>query len=133
MLSSRGQGRIRLLFLAVAAGGMGSLAFFLVDQGLDRADKWMSVISGFVGLIGIAGVLWPRRRSTDLDLRKVALLTQKGQLPLVKTVDPLNLGVKPAIGMVGDRPVRLPQYVVRDCHENLDWAIASGGLVLLHG
>lgn len=38
---------------AVLGLGFLGLAAFLTSQGLDRADKWASVVSGFVGVAGL--------------------------------------------------------------------------------
>ena len=66
-------------------------------------------------------------------VRKYLLHLRDGVPPLVNQVDPLTLGVKPAIGTVADDGRDLPAYVSRTGDDDLRWAIAEGGLVLLHG
>jgi Tfp pilus assembly protein PilF len=63
-----------------------------------------------------------------------------GQVPLVQDIEPIDLGVKPAIDIHADRGLEssgryadLPSYVVRDGDSALEAAIARGGIVLLHG
>ena len=53
------------------------------------------------------------------------------RLPKVADVSLLALRVKRAMDTF--RSEDLPRYVGRDRDEDLEWAIASGGLVLLHG
>jgi TPR repeat protein len=62
-----------------------------------------------------------------------ALHLVHGRLPLVREIDPLKLGVKPAVAAEDDHVEALPRYVTRDGDADLKWAIAEGGLVLLHG
>jgi tetratricopeptide (TPR) repeat protein len=63
-----------------------------------------------------------------------------GRIPLVEDVEPLELGVKPAVDMRIDGGLDssgsyadLPAYVMRDGDSLLEEAIARGGIVLLHG
>ncbi|OZV71923.1 hypothetical protein CA850_32820, partial [Micromonospora echinospora] len=51
----------------------------------------------------------------------------------MKQVDPLDLGVKPAIDTIDGHDRDLPSYVSRTGDDDLRWAIAEGGIVLLHG
>ncbi|WP_329101899.1 hypothetical protein OG792_22330 [Micromonospora sp. NBC_01699] len=52
------------------------------------------------------------------------------RLPAVCDADPLVLGIKPAVGadIAG-----LPAYVSRDRDDDLEWALAESGIVLLQG
>ncbi|MFG1766949.1 tetratricopeptide repeat protein [Micromonospora parva] len=59
-------------------------------------------------------------KAEDLTLR----------LPTVRDVNPLVLGIKPAVAADADG---LPPYVSRDGDDDLEWALAEGGIVLLHG
>jgi hypothetical protein len=60
--------RRHLIIICLAAlvlcGGVALLIWFLVGEGLDRADKYVSVIGGLSGsLLGVAGLavsLWPK-------------------------------------------------------------------------
>jgi Flp pilus assembly protein TadD len=56
-----------------------------------------------------------------------------GRLPLVREIDPLKLGAKPAMAAEDDCVEALPCYVIRDGDADLERAIAEGDLVLLHG
>ncbi|MGW5049775.1 tetratricopeptide repeat protein [Actinokineospora sp. NPDC004072] len=62
-----------------------------------------------------------------------ALHLVDGRLPLVEQVGLLRLRVKPAIDTHSEDGSDLPRYVPRDIDEDLEWAIHSGGMVLLHG
>ncbi|MEV4146871.1 hypothetical protein AB0J40_24605 [Amycolatopsis sp. NPDC049691] len=62
-----------------------------------------------------------------------ALYLDGDRLPKVADVSLLALRVKRAVDTFDDEGRDLPPYVPRDRDEDLDWAIASGGLVLLHG
>jgi hypothetical protein len=55
------------------------------------------------------------------------------QLPRVNEVSMLALRVQRAIDTFRDDGQDLPAYVSRDCDTDLEWAIAGGGLVVLHG
>ncbi|MGY0231032.1 tetratricopeptide repeat protein [Longispora urticae] len=124
------------LFAVVALGGLTSLGRFLAGEHLDRADKWMSVISGFVTLGGLIGVAYrspavsgsePQSRP---DLTRFLLHVSGERPPAVSDIDLGALGVKPSIGSDVDGPTG---YVARDGETDLEWAIAEGGIVLLHG
>ncbi|WP_426512627.1 tetratricopeptide repeat protein [Dactylosporangium sp. McL0621] len=58
-----------------------------------------------------------------------------GRLPLVRELDPLQLGVKPAIGTYrrDGRRRALPPYLPRDCDRLLDDALSGGGLTIVRG
>lgn len=65
---------------------------------------------------------------------------RQGRVPLVQDVDPVGLGVKPAIDIGADRGLDslgryadLPPYVMREGDSALEAAVARGGMVLLHG
>jgi tetratricopeptide (TPR) repeat protein len=80
----------------------------------------------------------PEGYETSLTGRLLHL--RHGQVPLVQDVDPMDLGVKPAIGVEGDtgleasgRHIDLPLYVDRDSDGALEAAVSRGGIVLLHG
>ncbi|MFB9498595.1 tetratricopeptide repeat protein [Saccharothrix mutabilis subsp. capreolus] len=62
-----------------------------------------------------------------------ALHLVDGRLPEVEQVGLLQLRVKPAIDTHSDDGSDLPPYVERDLDQDLEWAIAEGGMVLLHG
>ncbi|GAA2696912.1 MULTISPECIES: tetratricopeptide repeat protein [Actinosynnema] len=62
-----------------------------------------------------------------------ALHLVDGRLPTVAEVGLLALQVKPAIGTHREDGKDLPAYVPRDVDVDLEWAIAQGGMVLLHG
>jgi hypothetical protein len=102
-----------------------------------------------VGLIGLATVVLTVRQhrvdnrraalssvagdSAEIPLVSRALYLVDGRLPKVCQVDLLQLRVKPAIDTQRDDGRDLPPYVHRDVDDELDWAIAAGGMVLLHG
>ncbi|GAA1313130.1 tetratricopeptide repeat protein [Saccharothrix xinjiangensis] len=62
-----------------------------------------------------------------------ALHLVDGRLPGVSEVGLLELGIKPAVDTSEEGGLDLPPYVGRDVDEDLEWAVAEGGLVLLHG
>ncbi|NKE55406.1 tetratricopeptide repeat protein [Lentzea sp. PSKA42] len=62
-----------------------------------------------------------------------ALHLVDGRLPEVGQVGLLQMRVKPAIDTHSEDGSDLPPYVGRDLDEDLEWAIAAGGMVLLHG
>ncbi|MEU4240638.1 hypothetical protein [Actinoplanes sp. NPDC026619] len=134
--------RLRILAKLSSVGGFAVLAGFLAREGLDDADKWMSVIGGMAGVAGLllaaatrerapAGVASPRPPSHVAGL--LLKLREDGTLPLVQDVTGPDLGVKAAISLDASTPNRLPQYVPRFGDGDLDWAIADGGMVLIHG
>jgi len=56
--------------IAVLVAGLAGLGIAMARQGLSRADSWSSVISGFVGLVGLAVTLTGGRRP---ERRKVSV------------------------------------------------------------
>ncbi len=62
-----------------------------------------------------------------------ALHLLNGELPPVSAVGLLDLRVKPAIDTHAEDGSDLPPYVPRDIDTDLEWAIHTGGMVLLHG
>ncbi|MEV4773097.1 SEL1-like repeat protein [Micromonospora humida] len=132
--------QIVLLLSSVAV--IAPLVYFLVKQGLDRAEKITSIAFGLLGAVGlIASWLTTRpgkKPGTASPPESVPLgcllhLRDDGQPPLVEQVDPLDLGVKPAIDTTDRHDQDLPPYVPRTGDDDLEWAIAEGGIVLLHG
>lgn len=133
--------------LALVASLVGFL-IFLVGQGLDTADKVMSIVGGLAGLLaflGLSGHLASRwmpgpatartvtRDSADPPSLSSALLhLREGRPSLVADLGPQPLGVKAAIKLSGDE-FGMPRYVRRAGDDDLSWAIAEGGMVLLHG
>jgi hypothetical protein len=118
-----------LVFLA------GALTWFLVTEGLEKADQWASIVFGAVGAVGVVVALLRRRvsvatRAVDLHLARLAWAVSGDRLPRVSDVDPIMLGVKESIDSTTKG---LPEYVARDCDDDLEWAISEGGMVLLHG
>ena len=76
----------------------------------------------------------PNQEASDEALMpRILLHLRDGRPPLVNQVDPLKLGVKRAIDTRLDDGGDLPPYVSRDADSDLEWAIAGGGLVVLHG
>lgn len=62
-----------------------------------------------------------------------ALYLVDGRLPQVREVGLLHLRVKPAIDTFDDDGEDLPPYVEREFDKDLEWALSTGGMVLLHG
>ena len=140
MLARRRLRQIVLLFSSAAV--VVPVVYFLVKQGLDRAEKITSIGFGLLGAAGlIANWLTTRRGekpgtaspTESVPLGCLLHLRDDGQPPLVKQVDPLDLGVKPAIDTTDRHDQDLPPYVPRTGDDDLEWAIAEGGIVLLHG
>ncbi|WP_165966941.1 tetratricopeptide repeat protein [Actinomadura sp. 7K507] len=77
--------------------------------------------------------LW--RRAHGHGPLGLALHLKGGQFPLVREVDAIELGVKPAIGTyeVGGAARALPPYVTRDGDKNLEDFIRAGGLTIVRG
>ncbi|MEV4842975.1 tetratricopeptide repeat protein [Micromonospora matsumotoense] len=132
--------QIVLLFSSVAV--VVPVVYFLVKQGLDRAEKITSIGFGLLGAIGLM-VSWRTARpgkkpgtaspTESVPLGCLLHLRDDGRPPLVEQVDPLDLGVKPAIDTTDRHDQDLPPYVHRTGDDDLEWAIAEGGIVLLHG
>jgi hypothetical protein len=111
---------------------------------------WAAVLWVIVGLMGAAAVAVAVRQhridqrdfpaaavvsgvgSTEWLAGRVLFLVE-GRLPRVSEVSLLQLRVKPAIETRRADGADQPPYVPRDIDEDLEWAIAAGGLVLLHG
>lgn len=132
----------RIVALLSSAAVVVPAVYFLVKQGLDRAEKIASISFGLLGAAGlIANWLTTRpgkKPGTASPTESVPLgcllhLRDDGQPPLVNQVDPLDLGVKPAIDTTDRHDQDLPPYVPRTGDDDLEWAIAEGGIVLLHG
>lgn len=103
-----------------------------------EALGWIATVLGSSLALVIAGVWrWLRQPSREDEpaVETVwlgrALHLKDGLPPRVAEVGLLDLGVKPA--MDTDSDADLPPFVARDEDENLEWAIAQGGMVLLHG
>ncbi|MBW4703013.1 sel1 repeat family protein [Micromonospora sp. RL09-050-HVF-A] len=132
--------QIVLLFSSVAV--VVPVVYFLVKQGLDRAEKITSIGFGLLGAVGLV-VGWRTARpgkkpgtaspTESVPLGCLLHLRDDGRPPLVEQVDPLDLGVKPAIDTTDRHDQDLPRYVPRTGDDDLEWAIAEGGIVLLHG
>jgi len=118
--------------------GLLLLAALLIRHGLDRADKLMSVLGGFAGICGLLLAVFTRNPQlptggSKVDLTACVLHTgDDGSLPAVHELGPMALGVKPSIDRPDDRR-DLPAYVPRAIDDQLKWAVAGGGLVLVHG
>ena len=140
MLVRRRLRQIVLLFSSVAV--VVPVVYFLVKQGLDRAEKITSIAFGLLGAVGLV-VNWRTARpgmkpgatspTESVPLGCLLHLRDDGRPPLVGQVDPLDLGVKPAIDTTDRHDQDLPPYVPRTGDDDLEWAIAEGGIVLLHG
>ncbi|MFC0530818.1 tetratricopeptide repeat protein [Phytohabitans kaempferiae] len=133
--------RRRLLIIA-ALVGLGVLVAFLAKEGRNNADQWMSIIGGFVGVAGAVGAAidkWgvPKGKllvpDADAALRRCLLFVNSKGLPLVRDVLAQDVGVKAAIVSIECNDGSLPTYVPRVGDDDLEWAIASGGVVLVHG
>ncbi|WP_244252639.1 tetratricopeptide repeat protein [Micromonospora antibiotica] len=132
--------QIVLLFSSVAV--VVPVVYFLVKQGLDRAEKITSIGFGLLGAVGLVAS-WRTARpgmkpgaaspTESVPLGCLLHLRDDGRPPLVEQVDPLDLGVKPAIDTTDRHDQDLPPYVPRTGDDDLEWAIAEGGIVLLHG
>ncbi|MGH3747667.1 MAG: hypothetical protein ACRDT8_09735, partial [Micromonosporaceae bacterium] len=79
----------------------------------------------------VLGLLLERLQVTRTLLGRRLLHVDDGRLPQVRQVDPVALGVRPAI--TGADSEGLPAYVPRDVDADLDRAISAGGVVLVHG
>ncbi|SCF21224.1 hypothetical protein GA0070558_15226, partial [Micromonospora haikouensis] len=134
---------VRWIVVAVLAVAVAvPVVSFLVKEGLDRAEKITSIGFGLVGAAGLVANWCMTRLGRKLDTIRPAesvppgcllYLHDDGQPPLVKQVDPLDVGVKPAIDTANGHDRDLPPYVSRAGDDDLEWAIAEGGIVLLHG
>ncbi|GAA2357426.1 hypothetical protein Cme02nite_51060 [Catellatospora methionotrophica] len=118
------------------------LVFFLTRQGRSQADEWMSILGGLAGVAGTAVLIGqlvlhahgrPRLQARREVLRRCALHLSKGDLPRVRDVRPAQLGVKAAIGSTGPTARNALPYLEREVDKELDWLVAGGGVVLVHG
>ncbi|MBE8521055.1 hypothetical protein ILP97_26810 [Amycolatopsis sp. H6(2020)] len=115
---------------------LGWLSWLVADGGVVRnaleALSWVAALAG----IGFAVVELRKRRepavAPSVHVGR-ALHLDGDRLPKVADVSLLALRVKRAVDTFDAEGRDLPRYVPRDRDEDLEWAIASGGLVLLHG
>lgn len=120
---------------------MGVLAVFLSREGLARSDQWMGVAGGFIGFLGLTGLLYGRffpRESKDSlgpppHLEDLLLFSRDGKLPLVKDVLPTQMGVKRSIPPPKPGDENLAPYVPRAADLGVRQVIDNGGMALLHG
>ncbi|QKV73220.1 hypothetical protein [Amycolatopsis sp. Hca4] len=119
--------------LLLVALWFGWLSWLVADGGPVRktleALSWLAAIAA----VGFSLVELRRRKPEVPQSVHVgrALHLDGDKLPRVADVSLLALRVKRAVGTSdGQAP---PQYVPRDRDEDLEWAMASGGLVVLHG
>ncbi|MGW3961338.1 hypothetical protein ACWED2_16065 [Amycolatopsis sp. NPDC005003] len=113
----------------------GRLSWLIADGGAVRnvleALSWVAALGG----VGFALLELRKQRPEPVVEHGVyvgrALHLDGDRLPKVADVPLLALRVKRAVDTSDDRD--LPRYVPRDRDEDLEWAIASGGLVVLHG
>lgn len=139
-MSSRWIRRASLVLIPVAflvALRVGWLSWLVADGGAVR--RTLEGLSWVAALVAVG--------FSTLDLRKQrpkpvagpgihvgrALYLDGERLPKVADVSLLALRVKRAVDTFDAEGRDLPPYVPRDRDEDLEWAIASGGLVLLHG
>jgi hypothetical protein len=86
--------RLMKVILGLLLAGAGAWGVFLASQGLDKADKWSSVVGLFVAtLLGVAGLVlgWLGLRQSGGGTRSVA---GGGQLISDSTIggDNINIG-----------------------------------------
>ncbi|MFT7866424.1 MULTISPECIES: hypothetical protein [Amycolatopsis] len=116
---------------------LGWLSWLVADGGPVRkvleALSWIAAILG----VGFSFVELRKQRPNPAVERSVymgrALHLDGDRLPKVADVSLLALRVKRAVDTLDAEGRDLPPYVPRDRDEDLEWAIATGGLVLLHG
>ncbi|MEU4420976.1 Z1 domain-containing protein [Actinoplanes sp. NPDC024001] len=133
---------MRWWLTAIGASGFLVLVFFLTREGRSQADEWMSIVGGLAGVASTAVLLGqlvvqsrgrPQRQARRELLRRCALHLSKGDLPLVRDVRPAQLGVKAAIGSAGPAARSVLPYLPREADQELEWLVADGGVVLVHG
>jgi hypothetical protein len=111
----------------------GWLSWLVADGGAVR--RTLEALSWLAALVAVGFSvfeLWRRKPAVSHSVYVGRALHLDGdRLPRVADVSLLALRVKRAVDTFDDRD--LPRYVPRDRDEDLEWAIASGGLVLLHG
>ncbi|WP_146060461.1 hypothetical protein [Amycolatopsis sp. CA-128772] len=121
--------------MLVVALRLGWLSWLVADGGPVR--KTLEGLSWVAALVAVGFSLFDlrRQRPEPVVSRSVhvgrALHLDGDRLPKVADVPLLALRVKRAVGTSDGQA--LPRYVPRDRDEDLEWAIACGGLVLLHG
>ncbi|MET8849623.1 hypothetical protein [Amycolatopsis sp. NPDC004625] len=114
---------------------LGWLSWLVADGGPVR--KTLEALSWIAALVAVGFSVFElrRQRPEPVVSRSVyvgrALHLDGDRLPRVADVSLLALRVKRAVGTSDGQA--LPRYVPRDRDEDLEWAIAGGGLVLLHG
>ncbi|TDC02210.1 hypothetical protein E1091_01220 [Micromonospora fluostatini] len=133
---------MRWWFTGIAAFGFLLLVLFLTRQGRSQADEWMSILGGLAGVVGTSVLFGqlvlqargrPQRQVRREVLRRCALHLSEGDLPRVRDVRPAQLGVKTAIGSTGPTARNALPYLEREADKELDWLVAGGGVVLVHG
>lgn len=121
----------------VVALRLGWLSWLVADGGPVR--KTLEALSWIAALVAVGFSLFDmwKRRPEPVVPRSVyvgrALHLDGERLPRVADVSLLALRVKRAVDTFDAEGRDLPRYVSRDRDEDLEWAIAGGGLVLLHG
>ncbi|WP_186459569.1 tetratricopeptide repeat protein [Saccharopolyspora dendranthemae] len=105
-----------------------------------EALSWLAAIATLLGAASGQAWRWLRRGArpaqgtldgANATLAGRALFLINGALPKVSDVGLLDMRVKPAMDTETDED--LPPFVARDRDEDLEWALAQGGMVLLHG
>lgn len=139
---------VKLAVLLCCAATIAVLAFLLPwgwlaednsrVRNVIEALGWVATVLGSSLALVIAAVWrWLRqpRSGNEPAVESVwtgrALHLRDGFPPRVTEIGLLDLGVKPA--MDTDSDTDLPPFVARDEDESLEWALAQGGMVLLHG
>ncbi|MGW4059487.1 hypothetical protein ACWEGE_14455 [Amycolatopsis sp. NPDC004747] len=121
-----------LLLVALWSGWLGWL---VADGGPVR--KTLEALSWLAAVAAVVFSLVELRRRKPAVSQSVyvgrALHLDGDRLPKVADVSLLALRVKRAVDTFDAEGRDLPRYVARDRDEDLEWAIATGGLVLLHG
>ncbi|WP_305785928.1 SEL1-like repeat protein [Symbioplanes lichenis] len=121
-------------------GALGVVVSFLIKEGRSNADQWMSIVSGLITIIGLlrtfifpgAAPAAAAEMSATTPLERCALHLENGRLPSVSELSDSALGVKPAIQSSGGAD-EIPAYLARAHDSDLEWAVAAGGVVLVHG
>ncbi|MEV7096803.1 hypothetical protein AB0M80_28525 [Amycolatopsis sp. NPDC051045] len=119
----------------VAALRLGWLSWLVADGGAVR--RTLEALSWLAAVVAVGFSVVELRRRKPVVSQSVcagrALHLDGDRLPKVADVSLLALRVKRAVDTFDPEGRDLPRYVPRDRDEDLEWAIASGGLVLLHG
>ncbi|WP_433727536.1 Z1 domain-containing protein [Actinoplanes sp. CA-051413] len=133
---------MRRWLIGIGISGFLLLVYFLTREGRSHADQWMSILGGLAGVASTAVLFGPlvlqalgrpQRQGRREVLRRCALHLSKGDLPRVRDVRPAQLGVKAAIGSTGPAARNALPYLGRERDQELDWLVAGGGVVLVHG